>query len=98
MFDPKVIGGKIVLLDNVAFHKTLPIQEAIESVGAKIKFLPPYSPDFSLIENMWSKIRTVLRKFSPRTFNEFKKAIKKAFASVSKTDLLSWFRHCGYNA
>ncbi len=94
---PKLSAGKIVLLDNVAFHKTSRIQKAIEAVGAKIKFLPPYSPDFSPIENMWSKIKTALRKFSPRTLSEFKKAIKKAFASISKTDLLSWFRHCGYS-
>lgn len=94
---PKLSAGKIVLLDNVAFHNTSRIQTAIESVGAKIKFLPAYSPDFSPIENMWSKIKTVLRKFSPRTLKEFKKAIKEAFASISTTDLLSWFRHCGYN-
>jgi transposase len=94
---PKLTAGKIILLDNVAFHKAFRIKEAIEAVGAKLKFLPPYSPDFPPIENMWSKIKTVLRKFSPRTLNEFKKAIKKAFASISTTDLLAWFRHCGYN-
>lgn len=93
---PKLTAGKIVLLDNVAFHKNKRVREAIEATGAKIKFLPSYSPDFSPIENMWSKIKSVLRKFSPRTLDDFKKAIKKAFTSISTNDLLGWFRHCGY--
>jgi len=93
---PTLSVGKIVLLDNIPFHKNKRIKEAIEATGAKIRFLPPYSPDFSPIENMWSKIKSILRKYAPRTLGDFKKAIKKAFLSISSTDLLGWFRHCGY--
>jgi transposase len=93
---PKLSPGKTVILDNVPFHKNKRVKEAIEATGAKIKFLPPYSPDFSPIENMWSKVKSILRKFAPRTLGDFKRVIKKAFTSISQTDLIGWFKHCGY--
>lgn len=93
---PKLSAGQRVLLDNVAFHKMGKIRKAIEATGAQLQFLPPYSPDFSPIEYMWSKIKAILKKLAPRTLNDFKKAIKVAFKSVSKSDLLAWFEHCGY--
>lgn len=93
---PKLPAENIVVLDNVPFHKMRKVKKAIEATGACLKFLPPYSPDLSPIENMWSKIKTVLRRLAPRTLKDFKKAIKIAFQSVSETDLLAWFKHCGY--
>lgn len=93
---PKLSAGQIVLLDNIPFHKMEKIRKAIEVTGAHLKFLPPYSPDFSPIEYMWSKIKAVLKRLAPRTLIDFRKAIKLAFKSVSKTDLLAWFEHCGY--
>jgi transposase len=93
---PKLSAENTVVLDNIPFHKMEKVKKAIEATGAHLKFLPPYSPDFSPIENMWSKIKAVLRKLAPRTLKDFKKAIKVAFQSISKTDLLAWFKHCGY--
>jgi transposase len=72
------------------------MRETIESTGAKIIFLPPYSPDLNPIENMWSKVKNTLRKLAPRTTRAFNKCIKIAFGGVTKNDLLGWFKHCGY--
>jgi len=94
---PYLSNGKIVILDNVRFHKIAGVKETIEETGAKLLFLPPYSPDLSPIELMWSKIKSILKRIAPRTKAQFKKAIRKAFEGVTKKDLVSWFKHCGYN-
>lgn len=93
---PNLRQGDVVIMDNVSFHKVKGIQQMIESVGASLLYLPPYSPDLSPIENMWSKIKTYLRKYAPRTPRDFKKVIKKAFESVTQKDLKAWFKFCGY--
>lgn len=94
---PKLRPGMIVIMDNVRFHLQANVIAHIESRGAKVVFLPPYSPDFSPIENMWSKIKNTLRRLMPRTLQAFKKSIKVAFESIREKDLLGWFRHCGYS-
>lgn len=86
----------VVIMDNVSFHKIIGVKEAIEAAGAQLVFLPPYSPDLSPIENMWSKIKSVIKKFAPRTKQQFRKVIRNAFNAVEQQDLISWFRHCGY--
>lgn len=85
-----------VIMDNIKFHLQARIREAIESKGAQVIFLPPYSPDLTPIENMWSKLKNTLRRLAPRTTREFKKCIKIAFEGITKTDLVGWFKHCGY--
>ena len=93
---PQLNKKHIVIMDNVKFHLQAAVAAVIESKGAKVIFLPPYSPDFSPIENMWSKIKNTLRKLAPRSLKEFKKSIQIAFKQVSKSDLINWFKHCGY--
>ena len=94
---PNLSPEKVVLLDNVQFHKSDAVIKAIETTGARVIFLPPYSPEFNPIEPMWSKLKHVLEFLEPRTFNEFKKAIKKAFSEVTESDLIGWYNHCGYS-
>lgn len=94
---PKLGPDKRVVMDNVAFHKNRAVVDLIEATGAKVIFLPPYSPEFSPVENLWSKIKQSLRKAAARTLAEFQKAIRKAFASITQGDLVAWFKHCGYN-
>lgn len=94
---PKLKKKHIVIMDNIKFHLQAAVAASIEAKGAKVIFLPPYSPDFSPIENMWSKIKNTLRKLAPRTLKEFHKSIQIAFKQVSKSDLLGWFKHCGYS-
>ena len=93
---PNLKSNQTVILDNVSFHKVKGVKELIKSSGAQILYLPPYSPDLSPIENMWSKIKSYLRKLEARCNETFRKAIKIAFTGIQKTDLLGWYKNCGY--
>ena len=85
-----------VIMDNLATHKVVGVREAIEAVGAHLLYLPPYSPDFNPIENMWSKIKQRLRSLAPRTDEDLLSAAALAFASVSQTDCRRFFLHARY--
>jgi len=93
---PQLKSKNIVIMDNVKFHLQEKIKSTIESSGAQVVFLPPYSPDFNPIEPMWSKVKNTLRRLAPRTPRAFKKCIRIAFTAVNKNDLFGWFKHCGY--
>jgi transposase len=95
---PVLHKGQVVVMDNVAFHRVSGVKEAIEKMGARLVYLPPYSPELNPIEAMWGKVKTSLRKASARTLDKFKVAIKIAFESVQSTDLNNWFQHSGYSA
>lgn len=86
----------VLVMDNVSFHKSKQVQTIVNDVGARIIFLPPYHPELNPIEEMWSKVKTCLRKLSARTLNDFQSAIKNAFEMVTPSDLLGWFQHSGY--
>jgi transposase len=94
---PTLRSGDIVLMDNLSFHKAPRIRTLIESVGARLEFLPPYSPDLNPIELCWSKIKTALRASKARTFEALLDALDDAFGSVTKQDAQAWFAHCGYD-
>ena len=93
---PKLWKGAYVILDNCRIHKREDIEPLIEAAGGKLVYLPPYSPDFSPIENCWSKFKSILRSLEPRTYAELKKAIDEAFEQVSTEDIRGWFTHCCY--
>jgi transposase len=93
---PSLRGGEIVVLDNLACHKHPRVRELIESVGAEVWYLPPYSPDFNPIEQMWSKIKQVLRSLAARTFEGLIEAIGIAIKQVTRQNLIGWFTHSGY--
>ena len=88
--------GDLVIMDNLATHKVAGVREAIEAVGARLLYLPPYSPDFNPIENMWSKIKQALRSRSPRTQAELLIAAALAFDTISPADCLGFFLHAQY--
>lgn len=93
----KMLTSKhVVVMDNVSFHKSDKIRAFIEEKGAKLIYSPPYSPEFNPIEEMWSKVKILLRKFAARTKKTFKIAITKALRSVTEKDLFGWFDHAGY--
>lgn len=93
---PTLRRGDIVVMDNLGAHKVSGVREAIERRGAKVIYLPPYSPDLSPIEPCWSKIKTALRKAAARTREALEAALKQAVSMVSAADALAWFAHCGY--
>jgi transposase len=67
----------------------------IESVGAQVKFLPPYSPDLSPIELCWSKLKAILRSTKARTSDALAQAITMAVNAITDENALNWFNHCG---
>lgn len=91
---PELLPGNIVVMDNLPAHKIDGVEELIESVGAKLLYLSPYSPDFSPIELSWSKIKTFLRKTKSRNSDALEEGICKAFATVLTKNCEGWFRHC----
>jgi transposase len=86
----------VVVMDNLAAHKDERVIAAIESAGAIVCFLPPYSPDLNPIEKMWSKVKTILRSLKARTAEALLDAIGKALRAVTASDAEAWFVHCGY--
>jgi transposase len=95
---PSLKRGQVVVMDNLQVHKSLRVKEFIEARGAEILFLPPYSPDFSPIEEAFSKIKSILRRLGARTREALLEAIGEALDTVSRRDAVGWFGHCGYGA
>jgi transposase len=93
---PKLWKGAVVIIDNCSIHKSLELEALITGAGARLIFLSTYSPDFSPVENCWSKIKSILRRLAARTYPDLLTALDLAFAEVTKKDLLGWFTHCCY--
>jgi transposase len=93
---PTLKEGDIVIMDNCSAHKVKGVEEAIEARGAKILWLPPYSPDFNPIELSWSKMKSIIRKLKPRTYDDLTISIEFALNCLTKNDIQNWFIHDGY--
>ena len=93
---PKLWDGACVVMDNCSIHLGKEIERLIEDAGAKLIYLPPYSPEFSPIENCWSKIKSILRSIGARTYPDLAQALEIAFNKVSLNDIRNWFTHCCY--
>jgi transposase len=92
---PALRPGQVVLMDNLSAHPVDGVQEAIESVGARLEYLPPYSPDLSPIEKCWSKFKAILRAKAARTRDLLDQAITEALDMITPQDARGWFAHCG---
>lgn len=93
---PKLWQGAYVIIDNAKIHFGKIVKEAIENVGAKLIYLSPYSPEFSPIENFWSKVKSLLRKLQARTYQNLIDSITDAMLQVTQNDIRNWFTHCCY--
>jgi transposase len=93
---PTLRAGDILVMDNLPTHKVAGIAESVEARGARLEYLPPYSPDLNPIERCWSKIKTYLRGAKARSYGALSRAIKEALATVSESDIRAWFEFCGY--
>jgi len=89
--------GDIVVLDNLSSHKVAGVKEAIESAGAEVLYLPPYSPDFNPIELVFSKLKTLVRKLKLRTMEELWKKLGELGDVFSPSECKNYFKHAGYN-
>jgi len=93
---PTLRLGDIVVLDNLSPHKRLRVAQIIHACGARLLFLPAYSPDFNPVEKMWSKIKAILRSLKARTSEALHEAIRYAFRQITAEDARSFFECCGY--
>lgn len=94
---PTLKDGQVVVMDNLQVHKSARVKELIEATGAEVLFLPPYSPDFSPIEEAFSKVKGILRRVGARTREGLMEATGQALDAVSRQDAVGWFGHCGYD-
>jgi transposase len=94
---PTLKAGDVVVMDNLPAHKVKGVKEAIEACGARVLYLPPYSPDLNPIEKCWSKIKTYLRKAKARTREALEQALKEVLELITKEDAEGWFASCGYS-
>lgn len=94
---PQLWPGDIVIWDNRSAHKRARARIWVESAGAEVVFLPPYSPDFNPIELAFSKLKTDLRRAGARTRTELDQAITAALGTITSHDARGWFAHCGYD-
>lgn len=94
---PTLVSGDVVVMDNLPAHKVTGIAEAIERRGAQLAYLPAYSPDLSPIELCWSKVKTYLREAKAQSKESLEVALGQALETITPSDALGWFRHCGYD-
>ena len=93
---PTLEPGDVVIADNLSSHKVAGVRQAIESVGATIRYLPPYSPDLNPIEKMFSKLKAMLRKAARRKVDELCDEIGTVVDTISANECLNYFRSIGY--
>jgi transposase len=93
---PSLTAGQMVVLDNLHAHKGARVRQLIEEKGCELVFLPAYSPDYSPIEETFSKLKAFLRRVGARTHEALQEAIGQALETVTAQDALGWFTHCGY--
>jgi len=94
---PVLRPGDIVILDNLGSHRSKAVRQLIRSVGAKLFFLPKYSPDLNPIEKAWSKVKEAVRRARPQTADALVAAVGAALKAITTEDLRGWFTHYGYH-
>ena len=93
---PKLNSGDVVVMDNLNIHKMEGISELIASAGARVEYLPPYSPDFNPIEMLWSTIKSIVRLFPTRAMEALEQLIELAVMLIGTTAFKNWFTKCCY--
>jgi transposase len=93
---PTLKPGDIIILDNLGAHKSKEARAAIETAGARLLPLPPYSPDFNPIEQAFAKLKALLRKAAARTLEELWSAIAEALKAFTAVECANFFRNAGY--
>lgn len=93
---PQLQADQWVILDNLRAHKVEGVRERIEARGARLVYLPPYSPDFNPIEQIWAKVKQCLRSAKARTVETLEQAIADALKAITSEDTAGCFAGCGY--
>jgi transposase len=95
---PTLLPGDIVVMDNLGSHKVAGVREAIEAAGAQVFYLPPYSPDLNPIEQVFAKLKAILRKVAARTVDALWQAIGRALDEFPAAECANYLRNAGYSA
>lgn len=97
---PTLRPGQVVVVDTLSAHKAESIRQSLEARGCSLLFLPPYSPDFTPIEQAFSKVKAILRGLGARTREALQEALQEAvrlaIEAITHDDALAWFAHAGY--
>jgi transposase len=93
---PELRSGDVVIMDNLSSHKRQRTRELIEEAGARLVFLPPYSPDLNPIEMIFAKIKQALRSLACRTRDALWQAMQSVLDQVTSSDATNCYKHCGY--
>lgn len=93
---PRLRPGQVVVLDNLSVHKAASIREALAARGCDLLFLPPYSPDFTPIEQAFSKLKAIVRGIGARTQEALQEAVRLAMEAITPDDAAAWYAHAGY--
>ncbi len=93
---PSLCPGQVVVMDNLSAHRGEVVRELVEARGCEVLFLPSYSPDFSPIEEAFSKLKALLRREKARTKEALVEALGRALDAITLKDARGWFAHCGY--
>jgi len=93
---PSLLPGDVVVMDNLSSHKGPCVTELVESVQAKVLYLPPYSPDLSPIENAFSKLKGLMRSAAHRTRETLWGDMQRMLDLITPQDSAGFFTHCGY--
>jgi transposase len=93
---PTLPPGDVVIMDNLSSHKQSGVREAMESAGADLMYLPPYSPNLNPIELAFSKLKSLLRRSAARTVEDLWKYIGQHIDQFSNTECTNYIKHCGY--
>ncbi len=94
---PTLVPGDIVVMDNLSSHKVAGVRQAIEAAGATLLYLPPYSPDLNPIEQLFAKLKALLRKAAARTFEALIHAIAAALNAFTPGECANYFANAGYS-
>jgi transposase len=90
--------GDLVVMDNLGSHKAKAVRRAIRQCGAKLLFLPKYSPDLNPIEQLFAKLKHHLRRHQPRSRDDVCRALATALDTVTATECSNYFKHAGYGS
>lgn len=94
---PALRPGQTVVLDNLSSHKVAGVREAIEAVGARLLYLPPYSPDLNPIEQLFAKLKTMLRKAAARTVDALWAAVGQILRTLQPDECRNYLDNAGYS-
>ncbi len=93
---PELSPGDVVVMDNLAAHKVAGVQDAVRAAGASVLYLPPYSPDLNPIEQLFAKLKALLRKAAARTRDALWDTIGRLLDAFTEAECRNYLAHCGY--